>query len=128
MGVTRDPMDRHIADWTVTRPSFGLWQARADWLARAARDRSIQAQHPPRIRLVDLLLHLVRGAHLVHRRDRVADEAGATLGIKRVVGAKQHPVGSKKSQPALHARPRPEQRGVAIEHVEVVDRSLLEAA
>src|SRR3990172_6704654 len=90
---------------------------------------SLQAksQHPPRVPLVDLRLLVRRGPHPLHRRDRLTDEPRALLGVEGHVGAEQHAVGAEEGQPALHGVMRAEERGVTVEHLEVVERAPLEA-
>src|SRR5712664_1932727 len=54
----------------------------------------LEPQHPPRVAFVDCRFLVRRGAHPVHRLDRVANEPRALLGIERHVGAEQYVIGA----------------------------------
>src|SRR3989442_1817467 len=85
-----------------------------------------QPEHPARVALVDLRLVLVGGPHARHGLDRVADEPRPLLGIEGHVGPEEDVVRAEERQPGLHRVPRAEEGGVAVEHPEVVDRTLPE--
>src|SRR5882672_4279544 len=87
-----------------------------------------ELQQPARVARVNRGLFLRGRPHALHGLDGVADEAGALLGVEGHVGAEQDMVGAEERQAAFHGVPGPEQRGVAVEHLEVVDRALPQAA
>ena len=60
------------------------------------------------------------------RRERVGDQRAALLGVERRVGGEQALVGAEEGMPAARRRHLAE-RGVGIEHLEIVDRRLLQA-
>src|SRR6266849_1491126 len=87
---------------------------------------SFQPEEASRVALVDLRLVHVAGPHPLHGRDGVADEPRPLLGIEGEIGAEQHVIGAEEGEPALPGAPRPEERGVAVEHAEVVDGAELQ--
>src|SRR6266850_5122440 len=86
-----------------------------------------ELQQPARVARVNRGLLLRGRPHALHGLDGVADEAGALLGVEGHVGTEQDMVGADEGQAAFHGVPGPEQRGVPVEHLEVVDRALLQA-
>src|SRR6266478_7635822 len=94
--------------------------------ARSECSAKLQSEEAARVPLVDLRFVRVAGPYPLHGLDGIADEPRSLLGIEREIRAEQHMIGAEEGEPALHGVPGPEQRGVAVEHPEVVDGPPLE--
>src|SRR5262249_17736037 len=62
----------------------------------------------------------------LHDRDGGADVAPALFLVERTIGRKQHVIRAEERQPANRRRARAGERGVAVEGLEIVERSLLQ--
>src|SRR5262252_4257898 len=110
-----------------TVPHRGSPRKRCRSLRNAPSGR-LQAQEPARIAFVDLRLVQVTGPHPLHRGDGVADEPWAPLWVEGEIRSEQHVIGAEEGESALHGVPGAEERGIAVEHAEVVDGSPLETS
>src|SRR2546425_13196945 len=86
-----------------------------------------KSQHPPRVPLVDLRFFGGRSPHPLHRPDRVPDEPRPLLGVEGHIRPEQYPLGPEERQSAFHGVPCAEEGGVAVEHLEIVERPPAEA-
>src|SRR5213594_1600652 len=85
-----------------------------------------KSQHPPRVPLVDLRFFGGRSPHPLHRPDRVPDEPRPLLGVEGHIRPEQYPLGPEERQSAFHGVLCAEEGGVAVEHLEIVERAAAE--
>src|ERR1700732_4878023 len=88
--------------------------------------RRSEPEHALRIAVADALLVGRRKPKRLDDRDGRADVAGALFLVERAVGSKQHMVGAEKVETADGGGAGALDRGVAVEVLEIVVRSLLQ--
>src|SRR5919204_3711273 len=92
-------------------PRASLWQ--------------LEAHQVHRIAEVDLAPVAAFQLELIHCFHRLADEERATLPIEGAIGAEEHAIGAEEVDAAANAARPAVDRRVVVEHLEVVDRTLL---
>src|SRR5215470_18906632 len=84
-----------------------------------------QRKHCFGVAVADLLHVLLGQIERLHHCDRGADVAPAFFLVERTIGRKQHVIRSEERQSANRRRARAGERGVAVELLEIIKRSLL---
>src|SRR3989338_275711 len=84
-----------------------------------------ELQYLASVSLVNFLPFFSGSSHMIDDVDCVPDIAGAHFGIEGHIRSKQHTVRAEESQAALGGRDRPEERRIAVEHMEIIDGALL---
>src|SRR5688572_20124626 len=89
--------------------------------------RLLHLEHLQRVAEVDAATVLRLELQAVERLDGLADEKRPALRVERAVGAEQDVPGAVEIDAALDRGFRAVDRGVAVEHLEIIQRPLLHA-
>src|SRR2546421_11718377 len=88
---------------------------------------SMQLEEALRVAEVDLTLVALGQTELLDRADALADEHRAALGIERAIAREYDPIDAEEGNAAGKRRSGAAEHRVAVEHLEVLDRRLLQS-